>query len=141
MACPYFYPTERLGTTLWPHPSRLPLGGGFRGLCHARPGEHFSPDESRLRDCCNLGYAGAQCDRFPGGAPADAVRFSLAGEDNGIITIYYAREKGHLPVEHGALQYDTHSRIMVGPPHDPFLRRQMEAYAESYLLSRPRRPA
>ena len=141
MACPYFYPTERLGSKLWPHPSRLPLGGGFRGLCHARPGEQFSPDELRLRDCCNLGYAGPQCECFPGGAPADAIRFSLGGDDDGIVTIYYAREKDHLPLEHGALQFDARRRAMLAPPADLFLRRQAEVYAESYLLSRPRRPA
>ena len=32
MACPYFMPVEKLENGTWPHPSRLPLGSGWRGF-------------------------------------------------------------------------------------------------------------
>src|SRR5215470_3758305 len=127
MACPYFYPTGRIDARLWPHPSRLPLGGGFRGLCYARAGELVSPDQASLRDCCNLGYAGGQCERFPPEAPADAVRFSLAGDDDGIVTICYAREKDHLPFDHGTVRFDSRKRVMLSAIADSPLGRQIES--------------
>lgn len=134
MACPYFFPTERfLGQNLWPHPARLPLGGGFTGFCSVDSGVEFRPDENRLTECCNLGYARRCCDRFPDGEAPDAVRFTVSNEQEGIIQIRYALEKDHLPCGHGALAYDKSHRSFVTPPADRVLQRQAEAYVESYL--------
>ena len=133
MACPYFYPTERFGQNVWPHPARLPLGDGYAGICGVNPAADFRPDENRLREYCNLGYARGVCDRFPNAACADAVRFTVSGDQDGIIIIYYALEKDHRPCGHGPLEYDKARRAFVAPPVDRMLHRQAEAYVESYL--------
>jgi len=72
MACPFFYPTERME---WPSAPRTPLGAPYTGLCRA-VGE-FRPDEQTLRELCNFGYARTRCPHHDA-APfpdADAVRF------------------------------------------------------------------
>jgi hypothetical protein len=138
MACPYFYPVERLGQNVWPHPARLPLGDGYADRCCAAPAVAFYPPETRLKDACNLGYARTLCDRFPQAAgPADAVRFNVAGDERGVIRIAYILEKDYLPYERGAVEYDRTRRALVGPPSNPILLRQAEAYVESYLRRRP----
>ncbi len=133
MACPYFYPTERfVGATLWPHPARLPLGDGFAGSCSANPVDGFSPDDGRLKECCNLGYARRRCDCFPEEG-ADAVRFTIASEQDGIIRVCYVLERDHHPHGNGSLEYDRGQRAFVALPEDRVLARQAEVYVESYL--------
>ena len=136
MACPYFYPTERFLQALWPHASRLPLGDGFAGRCCAEPASEAVPSQDALEQHCNLGYARGRCDRFPGGAGADAVRFTVSGHENGIIRIYYVLERDHRPYEHGPLEYDATRRALVEPPASPLLARQAETFVESYLRRR-----
>jgi hypothetical protein len=136
MACPFFYPTERLKEQPWPHPSRLPLGHGFAGRCRSRPAEEFLPGQERLRDCCNLGYARPQCDRFPADSLADAVRFALSADEDGLVTIHYVVEKSHHPFEHGSFRYDAARHAILESSGNPSVRRQAEVYAESYLLSK-----
>jgi hypothetical protein len=133
MACPYFYPTERFGEAVWPHPARLPLGDGFAGRCCAQPGNEFTPMEAAVLECCNLGYARGSCARFPPGDGPDAVLFTVCGEQDGIVTIYYVTERDHRPHEHGALAYDTQRGDFAAPPDGRLLRRQAEAYVEGYL--------
>lgn len=136
MACPYFYPTERLELGWSGRGARLPLGDPYRGLCHADPGDPQPPGDGLLEECCNLGYARHACARFPAGEGADAVRFSLTADQDNIITIYFALERGHQPDRHGRLEYDGGARAFRPPPADPLLRRQAEAYVESYLRRR-----
>ncbi len=137
MACPYFYPTERLARTLWPHPERLPLGGGFDGFCRARPEAEFCPGKARLREHCNLGYARGQCSDFPPGAETDAVRFAISEEGEEILLLSYVLERDHRPFAHGLLRYQTSGRRLLAAPADPVLQRQAEAYADGYLRSKP----
>src|SRR6478736_7085140 len=59
VACPFFYPTERVSLG-WPFPARLPLGAGFTGACRAGV-EEITPSETELREFCNIGYAGGCC--------------------------------------------------------------------------------
>ncbi len=82
---------------------------------------------------CNLGYARGRCARFPGDAEADAVRFSLAGDRAGVLSLRFAVERGHLPLAHGTLVF---SGGKVTPEPAPLLRSQAEAYLESYLRRR-----
>jgi len=133
VACPYFYPTERMIGRLWPHPARLPLGDGHAGLCQADPGAEYRPGERAIAEWCNLGYARGQCPRCPGGDGPDAVRFTVSGEGDGRVRIYWTREKDHRPGDHGPLEFDIALRSLVSPHPNLILSRQAEAYAESYL--------
>ncbi len=132
MACPYFYPIERLSPSLWPHPDRLPLGDGFGGVCLADPNVRHRPDDETARQFCNLGYARGQCPRFPDNGAADAVRFMVAADLEGLIRIQYAFEQNHRPHRHGELQYDRRCCQFSAPPESPIFQRQAEAYVESY---------
>jgi hypothetical protein len=133
VACPFFYPTEGLGQKLWPHPARLPLGGGFRGICRARADEDFLPGEAVLREGCNLGYARPECARFPRDGAPDAVRFAVAGDQEGRIRIQYVVEQEHLPHDHGTLEYDRSARRFLTTPANAILARQAQVYVENYL--------
>jgi hypothetical protein len=135
VACPYFYPTERLEQPLWPHPRRLPLGGGYAGSCTAAPGEEFRPGEKAL-EWCNLGYARGTCPRFPEGPGPDAVRFIVAHDDGKRIRIQFAIERDHRPGGSGWLEYERESEGFGEPPGDRTLARQAEAYVASYLRYR-----
>ncbi len=120
MACPYFYPRERLGENGWPDAPRLPLVEFWSGECRA--GEGGTPEADVLRECCNVGYARGRCGRFPQDAQADAVRFSAAPSGDGILRLRYVLERDHFPVRHGS------------PDDAPdILRRQAEAFAASFL--------
>ena len=139
MACPYFFPLRAR-----PASPTLPLGDWWQGACHAAAGEPAEPPAGG-DVCCNLGYARGQCARFPEGAGADAVRFTIAGHDSApegdqdgarqgaTVRIYYVAERDHRPFAHGALQYSVAASALAGPPASPLLARQAEAYAESYL--------
>ena len=94
MACPFFMPIERVDDGPWLHAPRLPLGGTYRGTCHARQGEVI---EER-REFCNTGYARGQCERFPADSKADAVRFSMSGGQ-----LIYVLERDCAPLEHGVV--------------------------------------
>ncbi len=133
MACPYFCPTTPIQERWWPHPLRLPLGGGYRGLCAADPAGDATPSERALQQWCNLGYARGHCARFPPGAGPDAVRFGLSDGGDGLLAVDYALEQGHLPHQHGRLEFDTRRRAFLAAPAGRLLRRQAEAYMESYL--------
>ena len=138
MACPFFYPTDLLDQTLWRHPRRLPLGGGFAGVCRARAEEEYRPLEFAQLDCCNLGYAAdAGCGRFPCGESPDAVRFAVARDADGLVVVHYVVEKGHLPAEHGALEFDAERGAFRTAPAHAILARQALVYVESYLRRRP----
>jgi hypothetical protein len=117
MACPYFYPVEPRGGS-----AMLPLGESWSGVCRATGGETTHPEDAALRQWCNLGYARGQCPRFPSGDGGDAVRFTIAGHQGDTVSIYYVVERDHYPFAHGA-----------GFPQDETLRRQAEAYVDSYL--------
>ncbi|MCX6623524.1 MAG: hypothetical protein NTY38_21150 [Acidobacteria bacterium] len=111
MACPFFYPTERM---TWPAAPRTPWGAPYEGLCQA--GEAgFRPDEETERELCNFGYARGRCRHYPGGpggAEADAVRF-----DGG----RYILEKDYGPLCAGGIE----------ALEDPRLRRQAAVFLEN----------
>jgi hypothetical protein len=127
MVCPYFMPTEKLEDGNWPHPARLPLGGGWRGHCTAPGHENETPAQDVLEASCNLGYASA-CTWAPSDRAWDAVRFALAApapkssQENDIvkateetsarvICISYVCERAHRPVEHGRLEFDAQASV------------------------------
>jgi hypothetical protein len=129
MACPYFFPVARFETSPWTIPPRLPLGDAFSGECRASgttlqpPAQ---PDETRMRAVCNLGYGRHDCEQFPEGSAADAVRFHIAIDAHELINIQYVFEKDCWPTEHGDAAALTNE----------ILRRQAQVYLESYLRRR-----
>ncbi len=131
MACPWFYPVEclnpggRKGTP-------LPLGDAWSGLCRADAGADWTPDAESVQRLCNFGYAREKCPRFPGDS-ADAVRFSISKDQDGVIGIYWVVEKNHLPFGHGRLDYSTLEGRFAEAPPDALVARQAFAYVSSYL--------
>ena len=131
MPCPFFLPTERISGGLWPFPSRLPLGEGWRGQCMAPGHEHSAPGETELKECCNLGYA-RQCSRLPQEREADAVRFSVSVENGNRLRVFYVCEKNHLPGETGTLDYDSALHCWVSQHPNAVIQRLAECYLEAY---------
>jgi hypothetical protein len=133
VACPYFYPTERIEQRLWPHPWRLPLGGGFAGVCTAGEGQNLEPGETELQQWCNLGYACRRCPHFPEGPGAEAVRFAVAADEGSVIRIDFVLEKDHRPHTLGRLEFACDRGQFSEPPANHVLARQAEVYVQSYL--------
>jgi hypothetical protein len=131
MACPYFYPTARLETGAWAVPPRLPLGDAYSGECRAEQ-TGVQPDEATLLKFCNVGYGRGCCERFPNDATADAIRFHVANETGELIRIQYIYEKDCWPQDHGSLEYGVTSPEPRGGPGDEVLRRQADAFVESF---------
>lgn len=128
-------PTRRLEGGTWLHPSRLPLGGGWQGHCCAPGHDGETPSEEELTHFCNLGYAAA-CARLPQTRSCDAVRFSVARERGALLSLWYVCEAGHVPAEHGTLEYDTALGLWTSMHANPRIQKMAECYLESYLLRR-----
>jgi hypothetical protein len=130
MACPYFYPVARFETSPWSVPPRLPLGEGYSGECRA-PSSPAQPalelSETHLREICNVGYGRRCCEHFPAQSDADAIRFHVSSDAGKLIKIQYIFEKDCWPGEHGEIDFTAVSGV---------LRRQAEAFRESYLRRR-----
>lgn len=133
MACPYFFPLARFESNPWAIPPRLPLGDPYAGECRAS-GDTFQPDETRVRQVCNLGYGRACCDRFPQSSEADAVRFHIAQDAGTPIRIQYIFEKDCWPKEYGA--FECANAAVASGPENEILRKQAGAFLESYLRRR-----
>lgn len=131
MACPFFSPTHRADDLPFPHPSRLPLQAGWRGVCAAPGHERAVPSDPELQSC-NLGYA-RSCPRFPKSADAEGVRFGVLRESAESVTIQYVFELAHRPGSHGVLEYDR--RLSAWPVRhpNPLVQNLAEAFLRSYL--------
>ena len=133
--CPFFLPTEKISGALWPFPSRLPLGEGWRGECTAPGHEHSMPQEEELRECCNLGYA-RTCSRLPQDRAADAVRFSVSLQSGNILQIFYVCERNHAPGETGTIEYDAGLGRWTSQHANPVIQKLAECYVEAYQSRR-----
>ena len=104
----------------------MPLGDPHAGECSAKG---VPAPESRVRTCCNTGYARGRCAEFPiADQGPDAVRFGIVRRDAGLTEIRYVRERDHHPYDHGTLL------LREGDPSaGTLLERQARAYLESYL--------
>ena len=145
MACPYFMPLERLENGSWPHPERLPLGGGWTGHCTAPQHENEIPPQHIVEAFCNLGYA-TSCPWAPAERPWDAVRFAISapqkagrqdrreGEHRSrSIRIVYVCERNHLPAEHGELEFNLQKSIWLTPHPDMRLQKMAECFLKSQM--------
>jgi hypothetical protein len=129
VACPFFLPGRRLGSGGWNPAPRLPLGDAYGGSCQALTASPFDPPEEIQRDLCNSGYARTHCSHFPDNNAADAVRFSVTGDQDGRVTLVYILEKDHAPMEHGLM--DEAATGALEP-----LASQARAFVESYRRRR-----
>ena len=109
MACPYFHPVSPDPACTATHATR-PLGDAWSGECHADPAHPWQPGAETLYPLCNIGYARSRCPRFPDGEGPDSIRFAIASKEGasdagGVLLVWYAVERDHLPFAHGALEY------------------------------------
>lgn len=74
-----------------------------------------------------MGYGRGRCERFPPESAADAIRFHVATDGGALVKIQYVFEKDCWPGEHGVLESSA---------ADETLRRQADAFLESYLRRR-----
>ena len=130
MACPCFYPVERIPQTGRSTPA--PLGDLWSGICRARPESEWSPDAATAEQFCNFGYAQGKCPRFAGDR-GDAVRFAVSQDYGEGIRIYWVVEKDHLPFAHGLLEYSRADAGFQTAQVDALVARQAQAYIGSYL--------
>jgi hypothetical protein len=132
MACPYFYPVERAAQATGKRTPPVPLGDTWSGECRAATEGEWHPDAGTLQRLCNFGYARETCGRVPEDG-ADAVRYSVSDDRDGMIRIYWVMEKNHLPFAHGPLEY-AHDGACSGTMHpDACIAQQAQAYISSYL--------
>jgi hypothetical protein len=148
LACPYFMPVSKLENGNWPHPARLPLGGGWIGYCTAPGHEGEMPPQDILHAFCNLGYASG-CTWTPQQRTWDAIRFSVSApadskkEGSRLISatdtpsrhlrLLYVCERDHRPVEHGELEYDLAQAAWIRQHQDARIQRMAECFLQSYL--------
>lgn len=133
MACPFFMPQDRLDDRDWKHAPRMPLGDTYGGVCHSDPAHGFDPPETAQRGLCNYGYARGLCDRFPRDGSADAIRFSVSGDENGRLRLVYIVEKDHAPADHGTVESRLEEIPSIRVGENDLWSRQARVYLESYL--------
>ncbi len=135
-------PVAKLENGSWPHPARLPLGGGWSGHCTAPQHENEIPAQDVLEAFCNLGYARG-CAWAPQERKWDAVRFAVSAQresenrekDNSsrLVRIRYVGERNHCPVERGDLEFDAQQLKWVKRHEDPRLQKMAECFLKSRL--------
>jgi hypothetical protein len=117
MACPLFLPAA-------PIPGFADL---YSGECASGAGAPIDADI--LRRCCNAGYARGSCARAAQ-SDADAFRFLIKANLNGVVDVAWSSECNHHPVAvgHLAVSPTTAACTGAGP-----LERQARAYAAAYF--------
>ena len=144
MACPYFMPVAKLENGNWPHPARLPLGGGWTGHCTAPGHEKSIPRQEVVETFCNLGYAG-NCSWAPEQRFCDSVRFAIAAAGRKseahtaitvpgrILRVTYVYERDHRPAGQGELEFDLLNSTWLSRHADAAIQKMAECFLETYL--------
>jgi hypothetical protein len=122
VACPFFLPTVPLSDAA---PETAPLGDLHGGSCGAALDAII--DANTLRRCCNTGYGRNDCARAAT-SEADASRFFLRSDHDGVIEVAWAQERDHHPFGVGIARY---SPTMSESPEP--LNRQIAAFVACYL--------
>ncbi len=138
-------PVAKLENGNWPHPARLPLGGGWNGHCTAPGHENEIPAQDVLEAFCNLGYA-TGCRWAPPQRNWDSVRFAvIAPPSNGkrrnsaadepvrVLRLTYSCERDHLPAEHGELEFDLSQAAWLRTHENACIQKMAECFLDSYL--------
>jgi hypothetical protein len=116
MACPLFLPASPL----------TPLSDLYGGECAAEAGALIPVDT--LRQCCNAGYARESCKRAAQ-SDADAFRFLIKANRDGVVDVAWSSERNHHPVAVGTLIVDCRNATSNAGP----LERQARVHAAAYL--------
>jgi len=116
----------------WPHPPRLPLGGGWDGHCTAPGYVGAIPEHEHLHEGCNLGYAAA-CPKLPSERRWDAVRLGIAREERAQVILNFVCERDHRPVDYGRLRFDLSSSSWTEAHPDPRIQRMAECLLQAHL--------
>jgi hypothetical protein len=124
-------PTEKFDGGTWMHPSRLPLGSGWRGFCTAATAHDAAPGDDQLTESCNLGYA-RNCSYLPADRASDAVRFAIVRDCESRIILRYVCEFNHAPAGHGTLEYQLAEGTWAQRHPDPRIQKMAECYLHSY---------
>ena len=126
-------PTQKFDGGAWTHPSRLPLGAGWRGVCTAPKAQEqeIIPADDQLTQSCNLGYARA-CPHLPAEREWDAVRFAIARDCETRIIVCYVCELNHAPGEPGMLEYVVADGNWIQRHRDVRIQKMAECYLQSY---------
>jgi hypothetical protein len=119
----------------WPFPQRLPLAAGWAGTCTAAGHNGIRPTEDELKTGCNLGYA-RNCSRIPPDRHADAVRFILGEERDGILRVLFVYEREFLPAGHGELLFDKLHNTWPQKHDDARVQRMAECYVQVQMERR-----
>jgi len=82
-----------------------------------------------------MGYA-KHCSRLPADRHADAVRFVLGEESNGVLHVRFACELAYLPAAHGELLYEKASATWLLKHEDARIQRMAECYVQVQLERR-----
>jgi hypothetical protein len=88
-----------------------------------------------LKSGCNLGYA-KTCSRLPAERSADAVRFSLGEERDGVLRVLFVCEREYLPAGHGELLYQTAKGSWLRGHADQRVQRMAECYVQAQRTRR-----
>jgi hypothetical protein len=131
MPCPLFLPASPLIGSSLIDSSLIGLtteasspGDLYGGECAAQPGVLIPV--GMLRRCCNTGYARAACEHAAQ-SDADAFRFLIKSNRDGVVGVAWSSERNHHPVAVGILLV-TNATAAEGP-----LERQARACAAAYL--------
>jgi len=119
----------------WPFPQRLPLGAGWSGHCTAPGHDGVRPGAEELKTGCNLGYA-RTCSRLPAERHADAVRFALGEERDGVLHVLFVSERDYLPAGHGELLYERARANWIERHPDARVQRMAECYVQAQMERR-----
>lgn len=84
---------------------------------------------------CNVGYA-KTCSRLPANRHADAVRFALGEERDGILHVLFACERAYLPASSGELLYDKAHGAWTKKHEEACVQRMAECYVRTQLERR-----
>jgi hypothetical protein len=137
VACPFFHPTERFEDGIWLQPPRLPLGDPCHGQCIAGFDAPNQPGIDDIRKLCNIGYARGRCPRFPASFEgADAIRFSITGDEGETLSLVCIFEKDYGPFRHMALSYDRVAARFTTPMESRIQEAQARMFVDSYLNRR-----
>ncbi len=140
-------PIAKLENGAWPHPARLPLGGGWSGHCTAPGHEGSVPQHEVLESFCNLGYA-SNCSWTPQQRSCDSVRFAIAAPEKKsdqhsataapvrTLRLTYVYERDHRPAGQGELEFDLLTSAWLCRHQDACIQKMAECFLETYLSKR-----
>lgn len=132
MACPFFFPVDRLDDSRFTVPPRLPLGYAYSGECHARKPVAAAVGPT-LHRACNTGYARAVCEFFPLESAVDAVRFHVTSVEPASIRLRCIVERDCWPAGSHDFEFARPGFDCLAQHSDAVMRRQARVFAESYV--------